>query len=68
MTLQLQDRICQFCGKPFERHGWTDKRQYCPDCLIIKHRRYSKLYANIKFVRWIPEQLKDKIRDIEEEL
>ena len=65
---KLKDRICVMCQLPFSRHGWEDHRQYCPNCLKFRNKRNSKRWADLHFLRWIPDHLRDKIPNIEEEL
>ncbi len=70
MTYQivLQPRKCQVCNCKIPRNGWSDKRQMCAKCKAKRNAVNSKKWAVIHKLRWIPEQLKDKIVDIEEPL
>lgn len=54
------------CGNKFLRQQFHDHTEYCDICKKINNSLRSKRNADLKFIRWIPDYLKEKIPDIEE--
>jgi len=55
------------CKTKIIRTGWDDHRKICVECKRKIGCMKSKFRIDMKLSRWIPEQLRGKIRNIEDE-